>query len=76
MESVNALEGLGSYTSAPKKLSLDLENRVTPPTKPSIIEPPQLELKPLPPHLRYKFLGFNETLPVIVSSLLNDVQVE
>ncbi|XP_075074567.1 uncharacterized protein LOC142162149 [Nicotiana tabacum] len=28
MESVNALEGLGSYTYAPKKLSLDLENRV------------------------------------------------
>ncbi|XP_016437364.1 uncharacterized protein LOC107763382 [Nicotiana tabacum] len=76
MESVNALEGLGSYTYAPKKLSLDLYNRVTPPDKPSIIEPPQLELKPLPPHLRYKFLGSNKTLPVIVSSLLNDVQVE
>ncbi|XP_075084824.1 uncharacterized protein LOC142168064 [Nicotiana tabacum] len=76
VESVNALEGLGSYTYTPKKLSLDLENRVTPPAKPSIIEPPQLELKPLPSHLRYKFLGFNETLPVIVSSLLNDVQVE
>ncbi|XP_075079745.1 uncharacterized protein LOC142164989 [Nicotiana tabacum] len=52
MESINALEGLGSYTYAPTKLSLTLENRVTPPAKPSIIEPPQLELKPLPPHLR------------------------
>ncbi|XP_075096304.1 uncharacterized protein LOC142174413 [Nicotiana tabacum] len=76
MELVNALEGLGSYTYAPAKLSLDLENRATPPAKPSIIEPPQLELKPLPPHLRYKFLGSNDTLTVIVSSLLNDVQVE
>ncbi|XP_019226885.1 PREDICTED: uncharacterized protein LOC109208258 [Nicotiana attenuata] len=76
MESVNALEGYGSYTYAPAKLSLDLENRATPPAKPSIIEPPQLELKPIPPHLRYKFLGSNDTLPVIVSSLLNDVQVE
>ncbi|XP_016506363.1 uncharacterized protein LOC107824139 [Nicotiana tabacum] len=75
MESVNALEGLGSYTYTPTKLSLDLENRDTPPAKPSIIEPPQLELKPLPPHLRYKFLGSNDTLPVIVSSLLNDMQV-
>ncbi|XP_070015446.1 uncharacterized protein [Nicotiana sylvestris] len=75
MESVNALEGLGSYTYTPEKLSLDLENRATPPAKPLIIEPPQLELKPLPPHLRYKFLGSNDTLPVIVSSLLNDVQV-
>ncbi|XP_070002492.1 uncharacterized protein [Nicotiana sylvestris] len=76
MESVNALEGLWSYTYAPVKLSLDLENRATPPAKPSIIEPPQLELKPLPPHLRYKFLRSNDTLSVIVSSLLNDVQVE
>nr|XP_009789506.1 PREDICTED: uncharacterized protein LOC104237117 [Nicotiana sylvestris] len=49
---MNALEGLGSYTFAPKKLSLDLENKVTPPAKPSIIEPPQLEHKPLLPHLR------------------------
>ncbi|XP_019226461.1 PREDICTED: uncharacterized protein LOC109207916 [Nicotiana attenuata] len=48
MESVNALEGLGSYTYTPAKLSLDLENRATPPAKPSIIEPPQLELKPPP----------------------------
>ncbi|XP_016509722.1 uncharacterized protein LOC107827154 [Nicotiana tabacum] len=76
MKTVNALEGFGSYTYAPKKLSLDLENRATPLTKPSIIEPPQLELKPLPSHIMYKFLGSNETLPVIVSSLLNDVQVE
>ncbi|XP_070009801.1 uncharacterized protein [Nicotiana sylvestris] len=76
MVSVNALEGLGSYTYAPKNLSLDLKSRVTPPAKPSTIEPPQLELKPLPSHLRYKFLGSNDTLSVIVSSLLNDVQVE
>ncbi|XP_070029571.1 uncharacterized protein [Nicotiana sylvestris] len=76
MESVNALEGLGSYTYASANLSLDLENRVTPPTKPSIIEPLQQELKPLPPYLRYKFLGLNDTLPVIISSLLNDVQLE
>ncbi|XP_070034511.1 uncharacterized protein [Nicotiana tomentosiformis] len=76
MESVNVLEGLRYYTYAPKKRFLHLDNRVTPPDKPSIIEPPQLELKPLPPHLRYKFLSSNKTLPVIVSSLLNDVQVE
>nr|XP_009783484.1 PREDICTED: uncharacterized protein LOC104232082 [Nicotiana sylvestris] len=69
IESVNALEGLGSYTYAPLKLSLDLENKVTPPARPLIIEPPQLELKPLPLHLRYKVLGSNATLPVIFSSL-------
>ncbi|XP_070049002.1 uncharacterized protein [Nicotiana tomentosiformis] len=53
----NALQGMGSYTYGPRKLSLDLENRKTPPTKPSIKEPPTLELKPLPSHLRYEFLG-------------------
>ncbi|XP_070018134.1 uncharacterized protein [Nicotiana sylvestris] len=35
VEYVNALQGMGSYTSEPRKLSLDLENRKTPPTKPS-----------------------------------------
>ncbi|CAN6687783.1 unnamed protein product [Malus baccata var. baccata] len=32
--------------------------------------PPTLELKPLPSHLRYVFLGEDETLPVIISSSL------
>ncbi|XP_070020597.1 uncharacterized protein [Nicotiana sylvestris] len=31
---VNALQGMGSYTYEPRKLSLDLENRKTPLTKP------------------------------------------
>ncbi|XP_070007561.1 uncharacterized protein [Nicotiana sylvestris] len=68
MECVNALQGMGSYTYEPRKLSLDLENRKSPPTKPSIKEPPTLELKPLPSHLRYEFLGPPSTLPVILSS--------
>nr|XP_016443123.1 PREDICTED: uncharacterized protein LOC107768509 [Nicotiana tabacum] len=76
VECVNALHGMGSYSYEPRKLSLDLENRKTPPTKPSIEEPPVLELKPLPPHLRYEFLGPNFTLPVILSSCLTNVQVE
>ncbi|XP_068336650.1 uncharacterized protein [Pyrus communis] len=33
-------------------------------------KPPSLELKPLPSHLKYVFLGDNETLPVIISSIL------
>ncbi|XP_070022083.1 uncharacterized protein [Nicotiana sylvestris] len=52
VECVNALHGVGSYSFEPRKLSLDLENRKTPPTKPSIEEPPVLELKPLPSYLR------------------------
>ena len=34
---------------------------------PSIVEPPKLELKPLPDTLKYAFLGKSETLSVIIS---------
>nr|XP_009766986.1 PREDICTED: uncharacterized protein LOC104218238 [Nicotiana sylvestris] len=43
---------MGSYNYAPQKLYLDLENRTTLPIKPSIEEPPSLELKSLSAHLR------------------------
>ncbi|KAK5785820.1 hypothetical protein PVK06_040439 [Gossypium arboreum] len=36
--------------------------------KPSIEEPPKLELKQLPNHLEYAYLGNNSTLPVIIAS--------
>jgi len=41
---------------------------------PSIVEPPKLELKPLPDTLNYTFLA--ETLPVIISSHLDKDQEE
>ncbi|PIN15182.1 hypothetical protein CDL12_12177 [Handroanthus impetiginosus] len=44
--------------------------------KPSIKEPPILELKPLPNHLSYAYLGESDTLPVIILFSLFDVQVE
>ncbi|PIN11732.1 DNA-directed DNA polymerase [Handroanthus impetiginosus] len=44
--------------------------------KPSIEEPPTLELKPLPNHLCYVYLGESDTLPVIISFSLSDLQVE
>ncbi|KAM2624441.1 hypothetical protein TB1_031419 [Malus domestica] len=34
---------------------------------PSVIQPLSLELKPLPNHLKYVFLGEQETMPVIIS---------
>ncbi|KAM2903538.1 hypothetical protein COP2_003345 [Malus domestica] len=37
---------------------------------PSVIQPSSLKLKPLPSHLKYVFLGEQETLPVIISSSL------
>nr|GEV91486.1 reverse transcriptase domain-containing protein [Tanacetum cinerariifolium] len=41
-------------------------------TKPSIEEPPKLELKDLPPHLEYAFLEGTDKLPVIISKELKD----
>ncbi|KAB2629204.1 hypothetical protein D8674_033999 [Pyrus ussuriensis x Pyrus communis] len=43
---------------------------------PSIIQAPGLELKPLPSHLKYIFLGENETLPAIISSSLTAQEEE
>ncbi|CAN6709849.1 unnamed protein product [Malus baccata var. baccata] len=37
---------------------------------PSVVQPPTLELKPLPSHLKYVFLDDDETLPIIISSTL------
>ncbi|XP_038976653.1 uncharacterized protein LOC120107448 [Phoenix dactylifera] len=47
-----------------------------PPPPPSNVKAPVLELKPLPSHLRYAFLGENNTLPVIVSVSLSDEQLD
>ncbi|XP_062119000.1 uncharacterized protein LOC133832705 [Humulus lupulus] len=44
--------------------------------QPSIVHAPTLELKPLPEHLKYVYLGKNETLPVIIARNLNQVQEE
>ncbi|XP_052288698.1 uncharacterized protein LOC127899377, partial [Citrus sinensis] len=37
---------------------------------------PKIELKPLPSHLKYMFLGDDETLPVIISSKLSTLEEE
>ncbi|XP_035844516.1 uncharacterized protein LOC118491142 [Helianthus annuus] len=39
--------------------------------KPSLESPPQVELKTLPKHLKYAFVGDNNTLPVIIASNLS-----
>ncbi|KAK4410207.1 hypothetical protein Sango_0093700 [Sesamum angolense] len=53
--------------------SLDESNYSTTHTKllPSVLQAPKLELKPLPKHLKYIYLGNEETLPVIISSKLS-----
>ncbi|KAK8596897.1 hypothetical protein V6N13_001509 [Hibiscus sabdariffa] len=49
--------------------SLDFTEFVPP--KSSLEIAPVLELKPLRSHLKYVYLGANDTLPVIISSQLN-----
>ncbi|XP_038887870.1 uncharacterized protein LOC120077859 [Benincasa hispida] len=54
--------------SEPPSLSERRKN----PTRPSLEEPPELELKQLPGHLKYAFLGTNNTLPVIIFANLTE----
>ena len=42
--------------------------------KPSIVEPPKLEIKELPNHLEYAFLQGEDQLPVIINSSLEGGQ--
>ncbi|XP_055814077.1 uncharacterized protein LOC129883424 [Solanum dulcamara] len=42
--------------------------------KPLSEEAPKLELKPVPSHLRYVFLGPNDTIPLILSSASSEIQ--
>ena len=53
-----------------------MKHRESRPAKSSIEEDPILELKALPPHLRYAFLGKGDTLSVIIALDLNVEQVE
>ncbi|CAL9012037.1 unnamed protein product [Prunus brigantina] len=41
---------------------------------PSVVKPPELELKPLPSHLKYAYLAEFETLPVIIASDLTSLE--
>ncbi|KAJ9553266.1 hypothetical protein OSB04_017311 [Centaurea solstitialis] len=47
-----------------------------PKPQPSFIVPPQLELKQLPAHLEYAYLGKGDTLPVIISAHLKATEKE
>ncbi|KAL5583639.1 hypothetical protein UlMin_016081 [Ulmus minor] len=54
--------------------SLDMFAREFKLPKFSVDESPALELKPLPSHLRYSYLGALSTLPVIISASLTEEQ--
>ncbi|CAN6679406.1 unnamed protein product [Malus baccata var. baccata] len=68
IEMVVALESLPSQSG--KYSDPILSSVSTNKMLPSVVQPPTLELKPLPSHLKYVYLGENDTLPVIISSSL------
>ena len=55
-----------NWTSNPISTNLELINLAPPSSEPS----PSLELKALPTHLKYLYLGEQETFPVIIASHL------
>lgn len=68
---VDSLIGIEFHTKNPAKLDLDLKNCIILLAKLSILEPLKIELRPLPPHLKYMFLGDTETFPIIFASYLS-----
>ncbi|XP_038876977.1 uncharacterized protein LOC120069319 [Benincasa hispida] len=58
-EATQICEVLALEESMKKLESPSLNDRQTKPTRPSLEEPPELELKPLPNHLKYTFLESN-----------------
>lgn len=52
---------------------LHTNEKTTTRMKPSLEEPPTLKLKPLPKHLRYVYLCHSNSLPVIISTALNEL---
>ncbi|XP_022892004.1 uncharacterized protein LOC111406872 [Olea europaea var. sylvestris] len=62
-----------SYKRAPNYE--DLEKSSSPPL-PSLQQAPIFDLKPLPSHLRYAYLGESSMLPVIIANSLNELDEE
>ncbi|GKB81367.1 reverse transcriptase domain-containing protein, partial [Tanacetum coccineum] len=55
---------------------MDLKQVEVTKAKPSIEEPPELELKDLPSHLEYAYLEGTDKLPVIIAKNLKDDEIE
>ncbi|KAA0040570.1 uncharacterized protein E5676_scaffold98G00690 [Cucumis melo var. makuwa] len=65
LKEVNTVSGKNKFES------LDLQTKGENKTQASIEEPPKLELKPLPNHLKYAYLRENDTLPVSIPAHLD-----
>ncbi|GJY67225.1 hypothetical protein Tco_0469463 [Tanacetum coccineum] len=62
------------YPTLPPKKNEDLKEVTK--AKPSIEEPPKLELKDLPSHLEYAYLEENDKLPVIIAKDYKNMKAE
>ncbi|XP_050207515.1 uncharacterized protein LOC126656933 [Mercurialis annua] len=69
--SFTSVEPTEQEEDEPTPENLNRNERVTPP---SSIKLPKVELKTLPSHLRYAFVGENNMLPIIISSKLTESQ--
>ena len=72
-EQVMYLEANLPYLYSKKIMVKTLDGPHAPKLKPSIEEPPTLELKTLPSYLKYVFLKKDSKLPVVISSSLSNV---
>ncbi|KAL9346349.1 hypothetical protein Peur_061202 [Populus x canadensis] len=72
-ESVLALQALQTVPHGNLFVDLVLSHKKL---LPSILQAPELELKPLPDNLKYVFIGDNNTLPVIIAKGLTNMQEE
>ncbi|CAL1370597.1 unnamed protein product [Linum trigynum] len=73
------LVGMNSSNSPEEEIQLPQDQEVEalpsmPKISTSLEEPPELELKPLPPHLEYAFMRDDRKLPVIINSNLTPEQ--
>ncbi|KAL5560436.1 hypothetical protein UlMin_036647 [Ulmus minor] len=75
LECVNNLDALPIF-EGPKSSKFRELGVLNVKTTSSIKEPPKLELKELPSHLRYAFLEESSYYPVIINSSLNDLEEE
>ncbi|XP_023772444.2 uncharacterized protein LOC111921089 [Lactuca sativa] len=70
---VNNLEIKKTTQFSVKQIELSQTHTRLPP---ALVQPPELELKVLPQHLKYAYLGNNETLLVIISTHLTECEEE
>ncbi|XP_047256063.1 uncharacterized protein LOC124888820 [Capsicum annuum] len=75
VEALELIQAMNLAVIETNKVAIEPLNRpIGPSPKPLVEEAPNLELKVLPSYLQYVFLGDQDTLPVILSSGLADVQ--